>query len=140
MITVTHSEAETEKIGEDLASGLRPGDCLALQGSLGSGKTAFIRGLCRGLQCTADVSSPTFNIVHIYPGAIEVAHVDLYRISDDLESIGWDDIFDPGRIVVIEWAEKAKKYLPEDHVDVFFKIVDSESREISLELSDDSGH
>lgn len=138
MLIVTHSEFETEKIGEDLALKIKSGDCLALQGPLGSGKTALTRGLCRGLKCTVEASSPTFNIVNIYPGAIEVAHVDLYRIGGDLASIGWDDLLDNERIVVVEWAEKAGGYLPERCISIHFKIVDQETRELEVEYSHDS--
>lgn len=140
MFSITYSEAETETFGENLASRLNAGDCLALQGPLGSGKTALTRGICRGLQCTIDVSSPTFNIVNIYPGAIDVVHVDLYRIGNDIDSIGWDDLFTPEKIIIVEWAEKAKNYLPEHHIDVFFSIIDLNTREIKIEFINDSGN
>ena len=140
MIKITRSESETELFGEKLASILKPGDCLALRGELGAGKTAFTRGLCRGLKCTTGVSSPTFNIVHLYPGKTEVAHVDLYRISDDLESIGWDDLFTSDRIVVIEWPEKAKNDLPATCKDVLFSVIDLNTREIKIDFWDDTGN
>ena len=137
MKITTLSEYETESLGERISSKLKPGDCLALYGELGAGKTAFTRGLARGLNSTVDVSSPTFNLVNIYPADIEIAHVDLYRIENDLVSIGWDDIFQPDRIVVIEWPAKAKNYLPEKRVDIIFKVIDLETREIMIDIDDD---
>ena len=129
MTTITRSENETERFGEKLAASLNRGDVLALYGPLGSGKTAFTRGLCRGLHCRVDVHSPTFNIINFYPGDIEVAHVDLYRL-DHFDDIGWDDLFDGERVVIIEWAEKAQKELPDNRLDIYFKIVDLDIREI----------
>ncbi len=138
MIKTTYSEKDTEAVGEQLSRKLNPGDCLALYGELGAGKTAFTRGLARGLNCEVDVSSPTFSIINIYPGDIELVHVDLYRIEDNLESIGWDDIFMPDRIIVIEWPEKAKNHLPEKRVDILFSVIDFNTREIEIKLNYDS--
>ena len=109
MVIITHSEAETEAAGCQLADKLKSGDCVALYGSLGSGKTAFTRGLCQGFQCTVDAHSPTYNIVNIYPGSIEIVHIDLYRVDSGLEEIGWDDFFDQERIVAVRAVEFDKR-------------------------------
>ncbi|MCP4580347.1 MAG: tRNA (adenosine(37)-N6)-threonylcarbamoyltransferase complex ATPase subunit type 1 TsaE [candidate division Zixibacteria bacterium] len=132
MNTISNSEKDTETLGRQLARQLKAGDVMALYGSLGSGKTAFTRGICGGLNCTSDVHSPTFNIVNFYPGDIEVAHVDLYRVDSSLDDIGWDDLFDTERILIIEWAEKAKKSLPGRRIDIFFSIIDMETRRIEV--------
>ena len=132
MNTISNSEQYTETLGRQLARRLKAGDIMALYGSLGSGKTAFTRGVCNGLSCTVDVHSPTFNIVNFYPGDIEVAHVDLYRVDDNLDDIGWDDLFDSERIIIIEWAEKAKNNLPGRRIDIFFSIIDMETRKIEV--------
>ena len=113
---------------------------LALYGELGSGKTAFTRGLCRGLGCRADVHSPTFGLIHYYPGDIEVAHIDLYRIDSGIGRLGWEDIIDSGRIIIIEWAEKARNDLPSRRFDIYFSIINSDSREIRVTEIDDSGN
>lgn len=137
MIEITYSEEATESLGQRLSTRLKPGDCLALYGELGAGKTAFTRGLARGTKSTVDVSSPTFNIINIYPGEVEIAHVDLYRIEGNLEGIGWDDIFQPDRIVVIEWPEKAKNYLPDNTINILFNVIDLNTREIKIEIDND---
>jgi len=130
--TISNSEKDTEALGGQLARQLKAGDVMALYGPLGSGKTAFTRGVCGSLNCTVDVHSPTFNIINFYPGDIEVAHVDLYRIDENLDDIGWDDLFDNGRIIIIEWAEKAKNNLPDKRIDVYFNIIDMETRQIEV--------
>ncbi len=140
MAIITHSEAETEAAGCQLADKLKSGDCVALYGSLGSGKTAFSRGVCQGFRCTVDAHSPTYNIVNIYPGNIEIVHIDLYRVDSGLEEIGWDDFFDQERIAIIEWAEKAKNDLPPKRLDVFFKIIDFETREIRIVRKNGTGN
>ena len=90
---LSHSTQETEAIGEELAQKLRGGDVLAFTGSLGMGKTAFTRGLARGLGCRGRVTSPTFTIVNEYEGRTPLFHFDMYRLgsSDELFDIGWDD-------------------------------------------------
>jgi tRNA threonylcarbamoyladenosine biosynthesis protein TsaE len=132
MINITKSEEQTELLGEKLAAELKVGDWLALYGPLGSGKTSFTRGICRGLGSRGDVHSPTFNILNIYPGPAEVAHIDLYRLGRDLDDIGWDDLGGANNIVIIEWAEKAGDYLPAKRIEVNFKVVDLNTREIEI--------
>ncbi len=106
---ITRSEAETEASGERLAAGLERGDLLLLSGPLGAGKTAFVRGLARGLGCRADVMSPTFQLVRIYPGPLQLAHADLYRLesSPDLAQLGFDDLLDEG-VLAVEWGERLR--------------------------------
>jgi len=140
MITFSHSENQTETMGKELALKIKPGVVIALYGSLGSGKTAFTRGICNGLNCTVDVHSPTFNIVNFYPGDIEVAHVDLYRVDDNLDKLGWDDIFNSERLIVVEWAEKAKNDLPKHRIDVYFDIIDLMTRKIEIIEPNDIGN
>ena len=103
----TASPEETEAAGERLAGGLRAGDLLLLQGPLGSGKTTFVRGLARGLGIEADVQSPTFMLVRIYPGRLPLAHVDLYRLhnSAELTDLGLDELLDEG-VVAVEWGDR----------------------------------
>jgi tRNA threonylcarbamoyladenosine biosynthesis protein TsaE len=105
----TSSEADTEALAERLASTLRPGDTLLLHGELGAGKTAFVRGLARGLGADeADVSSPTFTIVQSYRGAtLTLVHVDLYRLTPaEVEDVALDDLMEPGTVLAVEWAER----------------------------------
>ena len=113
---ISHSEAETEAIGERLAQTLTPGTVLAYQGDLGMGKTAFTRGLARGLGCTDRVTSPTFTIVNEYEGKIPLFHFDMYRLedADALFDIGWEDYLCRGGICAVEWSERVTEALPPD--------------------------
>jgi tRNA threonylcarbamoyladenosine biosynthesis protein TsaE len=106
---LTSSEADTEALAERLARTLRPGDVLLLHGDLGAGKTAFVRGLARGLGADpADVSSPTFTIVQSYRGAtLTLVHVDLYRLTPvEVEDVALDDLLSPANVMAVEWAER----------------------------------
>ena len=104
----THSEAETEALAERLAPQLRPGTVIAFTGDLGAGKTAFTRGLARGLGIRDRVSSPTYTIVNEYEGDIPLFHFDMYRLgsSEELFDIGWEDYLDRGGILAVEWSER----------------------------------
>lgn len=115
---LSRSEAETESIGEALGKRLCPGTVLAFRGDLGMGKTAFTRGLARGLGCTGRVTSPTFTIVNEYEGKIPLFHFDMYRLpdSDALFDIGWEDYLGRGGVCAVEWSERVGDALPEDTV------------------------
>lgn len=105
----TSSESETETAGERLGRALAPGTIVHLYGELGAGKTAFVRGMARGVGANPeDVSSPTFTIVQEYAGArTTLYHVDLYRLSPaEIDDLGLDDLVDGGGIVAIEWADR----------------------------------
>ena len=118
MEILSHSEAETEAAGERLGASLSPGTVLAYRGGLGMGKTAFTRGLARGLGCTGRVTSPTFTIVNEYEGRIPLFHFDMYRLpdSDALFDIGWEDYLDRGGVCAVEWSEQVDDALPEDSI------------------------
>ena len=104
---ISHSVSETEAIGEALGRTLSPGSVLAYRGDLGMGKTAFTRGLARGLGCTGRVTSPTFTIVNEYEGPIPLFHFDMYRLedADALFDIGWEDYLGRGGVCAVEWSE-----------------------------------
>lgn len=115
---ITHSPEQTEALGAEYAASLQPGDVVAFSGDLGAGKTAFTRGVLRGLGYAGRVTSPTFAIAKEYDTpAGRVAHFDLYRILDDeaLFEIGFDEYFDGACIVLIEWSEHAAGLLPAHH-------------------------
>jgi tRNA threonylcarbamoyladenosine biosynthesis protein TsaE len=113
---LSRSEAETEAAGEALGRTLRPGAVLAYRGGLGMGKTAFTRGLARGLGYRGRVTSPTFTIVNEYLGTIPLFHFDLYRLpdADALFDIGWEDYLSRGGVCAVEWSERAEEALPPD--------------------------
>jgi tRNA threonylcarbamoyladenosine biosynthesis protein TsaE len=99
--------AETEAAGEDLGRRLRKGDLVLLKGELGAGKTTFVRGIARGCGSPAPVASPTFQLVRVYPGRVQLAHVDLYRLDggDQMRDLGLEELLDAGAVVV-EWGER----------------------------------
>jgi tRNA threonylcarbamoyladenosine biosynthesis protein TsaE len=109
----TSSPEETEAAGEELAASLRVGDLVLLAGELGAGKTTFVRGLARGLGSSAGVQSPTFQLVRVYPGRIQLAHVDLYRLESgaDLTDLGLDDLLEEG-VVAVEWGDRLRLDYP----------------------------
>ncbi len=106
-MATTTSPEETEAAGEALGRRLRKGDLVLLEGELGAGKTTFVRGIARGTGSTAPVASPTFQLVRIYPGRLQLAHVDLYRIENksELGELGLDELADDGAVVV-EWGDR----------------------------------
>ena len=128
------SEAFTEQIGEKLAATLRGNEVIAMFGGLGAGKTAFTRGLARGLGIDDGVSSPTFALVHEYEGRFMLYHFDMYRINsfDDLYSTGFYDYQGEG-VLVIEWSENIEPFLPEKRITVRIERVSDNEREITIE-------
>ena len=113
---LSHSPEETEHIGEMLGRRLRPGTVGAYRGGLGMGKTAFTRGLARGLGCAGRVTSPTFTIGNEYDGATPLFHFDMYRLgsSDELFDIGWEDYLTRGGVCAVEWSERVDDAMPAD--------------------------
>ncbi len=118
MTCISHSVAETEEIGRELGQRLTAGAVVAYRGGLGMGKTAFTRGLARGLACQDRVTSPTFTIVNEYRGRLPLFHFDMYRLddSDALFDIGWEDYLDRGGVCAVEWSENVADAMPEDTV------------------------
>lgn len=118
---LTSTAEETEMVAEEFAASLKSGDVVAYRGSMGAGKTAFTRGLCRGLGLCDQVSSPTFSLVHQYgKGERALYHFDMYRVDsfDDLYSTGFFDYLDCGGILAIEWSEKIEAVLPKGTITV----------------------
>lgn len=114
MVFMTSSPAETEGLGERLAAFLKPGQIIAYLGDLGAGKTAFTRGLARGLGVTENVTSPTYTIVNEYlSGRLPLFHFDMYRLSsaEELFDIGWEDYLERGGICAVEWSENVMEAL-----------------------------
>ena len=132
---ITHSPEETERLGEALAALLQPGDIIAYRGDLGAGKTAFTRGLARGLGCREQVTSPTYTIVNEYlSGRLPLFHFDMYRLasSDELWSIGWEDYLDRGGVCAVEWSENVDDAM-ENALWVTVESLGGDDRRITLE-------
>ena len=135
MTYTTHSPAETEAIGAALGRILPAGTVIAYRGDLGAGKTAFTRGLARGLGYRDMVTSPTYTIVNEYLGGrLPLFHFDMYRLrcAEDLWDIGWDDYLDRGGICAVEWSENVEDAL-EDVLTVTIGKLGDTSRRITIE-------
>ena len=132
---VTKSESETEAVGEKLAERLPGGSVVALYGGLGAGKTAFVRGMARGLGLSARVSSPTFTIVNEYLGPRELIHFDMYRLScaDELFDIGWEDYLARGAVCAVEWSENVEDAFFGDEIRVHIDKLSDTGRKITIE-------
>ena len=135
MTYTTNSPAETEAIGAALGRILPAGTVIAYRGDLGAGKTAFTRGLARGLGYRDMVTSPTYTIVNEYLGGrLPLFHFDMYRLrcAEDLWDIGWDDYLDRGGICAVEWSENVAEAM-EDPVTVTIEKLGDTSRRITIE-------
>ena len=138
MTYTTNSPAETEAIGAALGKILPAGTVIAYRGDLGAGKTAFTRGLARGLGCSEMVTSPTYTIVNEYLGGrLPLFHFDMYRLrsSDDLWDIGWEDYLDRNGVCAVEWSENVADAM-EDPVYITIEKLGEESRRITIEGGD----
>jgi tRNA threonylcarbamoyladenosine biosynthesis protein TsaE len=110
---------ETFAIGEKLGRLLEAGDVILLEGDLGAGKTTFTKGLAAGLGVQKAVNSPTFTIIKEYKGRLPLFHMDVYRLEDSFEDLGFDEYFDGEGVTVVEWAHFIKEQLPEEHLAVY---------------------
>ena len=132
---ITTSPLETEAVGAALAERLQPGDVIAYVGGLGAGKTAFTRGLARGLGVTDSVTSPTYTIVNEYlSGTLPLFHFDMYRLgcADDLFDIGWEDYLERGGVCAVEWSENVTEAM-ENAIWVRIERLSDEERRITIE-------
>jgi tRNA threonylcarbamoyladenosine biosynthesis protein TsaE len=130
---ISHNPEETRLIGSEIIRNAPTATVLCLIGDLGSGKTEFVKGLALGLGVDAEVTSPTFTIVHEYRGGRHpLFHMDFYRLREELEldEIGFDGYLRAGGICAIEWGDKFPGRLPRDSIRVFFRMNDDETREI----------
>ena len=135
---LTNSPEETEKIGAALGNIIKPGTVIAYRGDLGAGKTAFTRGLARGLGSSEMVTSPTYTIVNEYLGGrLPLFHFDMYRLasSDDLWDIGWEDYLDRNGVCAVEWSENVEDAM-EDAISITIEKLGEESRRITIEGGD----
>ena len=131
----TKNELETEALGEKLAKAIEGGAVIAMYGDLGAGKTAFVRGLARGMGLDARVSSPTFTIVNEYLGARELIHFDMYRLgsADELFDIGWEDYISRGAVCAVEWSENVEDAFYGDEIKLTIEKISDNERKITIE-------
>jgi len=136
---ISHSEAQTCRLGMRLGELLAKGDIIALQGELGSGKTRWVQGVGQGLQVDQRVTSPTFTLVNEYPGRLILYHIDLYRIDHTAEALafGLEDYLYGDGVCLIEWAERVSEVLPPDRLWITFNYLDDTKRRITMQAVGD---
>ncbi len=132
---ITNNEKETEQLGADFAKNLPGGTVIAMYGDLGAGKTAFVRGMAKGLGLECRVTSPTFTIVNEYLGERELIHFDMYRLgsADELFDIGWEDYLSRGAICAVEWSENVSDAFTGDEIKLTIEKLDDTTRKITIE-------
>ena len=132
---ISHSQLETEEMGQKLAEKLPGGSVVAMYGDLGAGKTAFVRGMARGMGLSCRVSSPTFTIVNEYLGQRELIHFDMYRLSsaDELFDIGWEDYLSRNAVCAVEWSENVQDAFFGDEIVVRIEKLNDTDRKILIE-------
>ena len=129
----SRSEQDTMELAENIESEKFPGMIICLDGELGSGKTVFVKGFAKSLGIEENITSPTFNIVKEYEtGELPLYHMDVYRLEDTNEDIGFQDYFSSDAISIIEWSDLIADSLPEERLDIKFKLIDENTRVLKL--------
>nr|WP_289039529.1 tRNA (adenosine(37)-N6)-threonylcarbamoyltransferase complex ATPase subunit type 1 TsaE [uncultured Allobacillus sp.] len=129
----TKNDEETKAFAERLGELLRPNQVVTLDGDLGAGKTTFTKGLAKGLGVKRTVNSPTYTIVKEYRGRMPLYHMDVYRLEDSEEDIGFDEYFSGEGITVIEWSDYIHPFLPERYLKIQMKKISADERQILLQ-------
>ena len=124
----SHSEYETIELAQNFESEKFPNMVICLNGELGSGKTVFVKGIANALGITESITSPTFTIVKEYDGELPLYHFDVYRLDGNTDSIGIEEYFNKNGVVIIEWADTISDVLPEERLDIKFKVVGENKR------------
>ena len=123
---------DTQLFSEQLAASLQPGDVITLEGDLGAGKTAFTKGLAVGLGIKKNVNSPTFTIIKEYQGNMPLYHMDVYRLEDSYEDLGFDEYFNGNGVTVIEWAHLIEEQLPNERLNIYIYHQGNDSRKLVI--------
>ena len=131
-----HNEEETIELAQNIESEKFPNMVICLNGDLGSGKTVFAKAFADAMGIEG-VTSSTFNIIKEYNGELPLYHMDVYRVDDNVESLGIEEYFEKGGITIIEWADLIKDYLPEERLDIKFKVIDETTRVLILKAYGD---
>jgi len=129
---VSRNEEDTIVLAENIESEKFPNMVICLYGDLGSGKTLFVKGFANALEIDENVTSPTFNIIKEYKGQMDLYHMDVYRCGSQVECLGLEEYFTKGGIVMIEWADLIEDELPKERLDVFFEVLENDTRVIRL--------
>jgi tRNA threonylcarbamoyladenosine biosynthesis protein TsaE len=131
-IVRTNSTEETLQFSKELAQRLQPGDVITLEGDLGAGKTTFTKGLAVGLDINKNVSSPTFTIIKEYNGRLPLYHMDVYRLEDSYEDLGFDEYFEGQGVTVVEWAHLIEEQLPNELLQIKITHGEENSRILTI--------
>ncbi len=130
----SRNERDTLELAENLESEKFPNMVICLEGELGSGKTVFVKGFANALGIEDNVTSPTFNLIKEYPnGELPLYHMDVYRLEGSCENIGIDEYFNKGGVCIIEWSDLIHDCLPEERLDIKFKVIDENTRVLVFE-------
>ena len=129
----TKNEFETIEIAQNFESEKFPNMIICLDGELGSGKTVFTKGIANALGIEETITSPTFTIIKEYNGELPLYHMDVYRLDGNTDGVDIEEYFTKGGVVVIEWAETIKNILPEERLDIKFKVLDENRRLLIFE-------
>ena len=129
---MTHSAEETMAKSEALGKLMEGGEVLLLEGDLGAGKTTFTKGLAKGLEIKRNVNSPTFTIIKEYQGRLPLYHMDVYRLADSEEDLGFDDYFEGEGVTVVEWAHLIEEFLPSERLEIYIYHQGDDERKIVL--------
>lgn len=130
---ITNTPEDTWEFSNRLASFLKPGDVLTLEGDLGAGKTTFTKGLAKGLGITRNVNSPTFTIIKEYQGRLSLYHMDVYRLENSSEDLGFDEYFEGEGVTVVEWAHLIEDQLPQSRLEIVIKHQGDTTRKIFIQ-------
>ena len=129
----SRSELDTIELAQNFESEKFPNMILCLDGELGSGKTIFTKGIADALGIKDTITSPTFPIIKEYEGELPLYHMDVYRLNGNTDGIGIEEYYSKGGIIVIEWADSIKDILPQERLDIKFKVLDENKRLIIFE-------
>ena len=129
----SYSESETVELAQNIESEKFPNMVICLIGDLGSGKTMFTKGFASSLEVKEEITSPTFNIIKEYTsGELPLYHMDVYRLDGKVDDIGLEDYYNKGGICIIEWADMIESELPEERLDIRFRVVDENTRVLTF--------
>lgn len=129
----SRNDIDTMELAQNIESEKFPNMVICLDGELGSGKTVFVKGFANALGMNDNITSPTFNLIKEYnTGELPLYHMDMYRLEDDASNIGVEDYFTKGGVTIIEWSDLIKDVLPDERLEIKFKIIDENTRIIIL--------
>lgn len=131
-IITLHNQEETMSLAERLSNLIQPGDVIALEGDLGAGKTTFTKGLAKGLGISRNVNSPTFTIIKEYNGRLPLYHMDVYRLKDSMEDLGFDEYFHGDGVTVVEWAHMIEDQLPNQLLKIEITRIGDKARKVAF--------